>query len=73
MIGCFTGRVSIFRASDLVPGLGELFSRLAREERFAAHSAITFVRGPSRTAEVELTLSIGVHGPRRLYVIIVRR
>lgn len=33
--------------------------------------AVTFVTGPSRTSDIELTLAIGVHGPAELYVIII--
>jgi L-lactate dehydrogenase complex protein LldG len=32
--------------------------------------AVTFITGPSRTADIELTLAIGVHGPQELYVIV---
>jgi len=33
-------------------------------------SAMTLVTGPSRTADIEKTLVIGVHGPKRLFVIL---
>jgi L-lactate dehydrogenase complex protein LldG len=33
--------------------------------------AVTFITGPSRTSDIELTLAIGVHGPAELYVIII--
>lgn len=31
---------------------------------------VTLVTGPSRTADIELTLAIGVHGPERLDIIV---
>src|SRR5207237_3511101 len=46
--------VALLHASGLVPGLRELLPMLRAAGRFEAHSAITFIRGPSRTADVEL-------------------
>jgi len=33
--------------------------------------AVNFISGPSKTADVEQTLQLGAHGPRRLHVIMV--
>jgi len=48
--------------------LGEALTLLRSGKEISP--TVTFVTGPSRTADIELTLAIGVHGPRELYVII---
>ena len=43
------------------------------KEKYSASlpSLITFATGPSRTADIEKTLIIGVHGPKEVYVFLV--
>ncbi|MEO7313896.1 MAG: lactate utilization protein [Ginsengibacter sp.] len=36
-------------------------------------SSITFAAGPSRTADIEKTLVIGIHGPKEVYVFLIDR
>lgn len=54
---------------------GDYESVLARlRDQFGAQGlprAINLVTGPSRSADIEQTLILGAHGPRRLHVIIV--
>ena len=60
--------IAIVDASRIVETLGEALALLRRDKEIS--HAVTFVTGPSRTADIELTLAIGVHGPQELYVII---
>jgi L-lactate dehydrogenase complex protein LldF len=41
------------------------------DERARTASQVVLVTGPSRTADIEMTLTIGVHGPGRLIVLLV--
>lgn len=45
---------------------------LLRRERGGPPRAINLVSGPSRTADVEQTVTLGAHGPYRVAVILVR-
>ncbi len=54
--------------ADVVPRLKELFMN---SDGSWSTSAVSLITGPSRTADIEQTLTIGVHGPRELVVVLV--
>ena len=60
--------IAIVKASQIFRTLGEVLTLIQKEKEVSP--AVTFITGPSRTADIELTLAIGVHGPQKLYVII---
>ena len=47
--------------------LGEVLEVLKKD----LSRTVTFITGPSRTSDIELTLAIGVHGPGQLFVILI--
>jgi L-lactate dehydrogenase complex protein LldG len=51
----------------VLPGLDELFAAIAGE----LPSGLAIVSGPSRSADIEQTLTVGVHGPREEHVVIL--
>ncbi len=63
--------IALISAQSVVHTLGEVLNRIAKSGRDDMSRTITFITGPSRTSDIELTLAIGVHGPAQLFVIII--
>ena len=56
----------VLRASQVVETLPEYFARFQQSPPL-----VTWISGPSATADIEMTRIKGVHGPRFLHVIVV--
>lgn len=60
--------IAIINASSICETLSDALALLRKDKEISP--AVTFITGPSRTADIELTLAIGVHGPQELFVIV---
>lgn len=64
--------IAVFTTAQLVPTMSQVIGDLGKQRgKEGLPAAITFVTGPSRTSDIEMDLSIGVHGPYRTWVIIL--
>ena len=61
--------VAVVRQSRIVRGMEEAW-QLARSELGRLPRAVNFISGPSRTADIEQTVTLGAHGPYRVHVIL---
>jgi L-lactate dehydrogenase complex protein LldG len=61
--------IAVIRARDLYPTLETAMK--AHPSVVAEASNVVCITGPSRTADIEMTLTHGVHGPKHLHVVIL--
>ena len=59
--------VTLLREDLILPGLDELFAAVGDD----LPSALAIVTGPSRSADIEQKLAVGVHGPREVHVVLL--
>jgi L-lactate dehydrogenase complex protein LldG len=62
--------IAVVPASRIVRAMEDGWD-LLRREHDSLPRQVNFVSGPSRTADIEMTLVMGAHGPFRVHVVIV--
>ncbi len=62
--------IAVLESGRIVATIEQAWDRL-RAERGALPRAVNFISGPSRTADIEQTVTLGAHGPYRVLIIVV--
>jgi L-lactate dehydrogenase complex protein LldG len=66
-----SAHVAVIESRNVRQTLGEVLQAINDRGAGGLSRAVTFITGPSRTSDIELTLAIGVHGPAELYVVVI--
>jgi len=62
--------IAVVSRSRIVAGMEDAWAML-RAEQVTLPRAVNFISGPSRTADIEQTVTLGAHGPYRVHIILV--
>jgi L-lactate dehydrogenase complex protein LldG len=68
--------IAALSAGDIVGSYEDAWARLRKSDKGGIGGqfmprAVTWITGPSRTADIEQELLLGAHGPRRLHILII--
>jgi L-lactate dehydrogenase complex protein LldG len=63
--------IVVMDAKDLAGTYEELWARLKAEHGAEMPRTLNLVTGPSRSGDIEQTILMGAHGPKRLHIILV--
>jgi L-lactate dehydrogenase complex protein LldG len=63
--------IAIVNSNRIVRGMEDAWQLLRAERSIALPRAVNFISGPSRTADIEQTVTLGAHGPYRVHIILL--
>ena len=62
--------IAVLRRNRIVAGSEDAWA-LLRSEHEGLPRAVNFISGPSRTADIEQTVTLGAHGPYRVHILLL--
>ena len=62
--------IAVVHRSRIVSKMEDAWAALRAETRELPR-AVSFISGPSRTADIEQTVTLGAHGPYRVHIVLV--
>jgi L-lactate dehydrogenase complex protein LldG len=63
--------IALLPSDRLYPTMAAFFAAHSPQALIGQASNLVFITGPSRTADIEMIITRGVHGPKRLCVVLV--
>jgi L-lactate dehydrogenase complex protein LldG len=68
--------IAVIELDQIIADLKELHTLLKwdpQESKEGLTNCMTFISGPSKTADIEATMVHGAHGPREVYVFVIKK